>query len=474
MQESTTLIRLAARTDTGKVRYHNEDNFLVGSDLSSHDWSVRNEVFELGQKGCLLVVADGMGGANAGEVASQIAVATIKEYFEQLPAEIVPTQEYLDKALWNAHQAIVDHASIHPECKGMGTTALLAWIKGTQAHIGWSGDSRCYKYNPEATIQLLSSDHSLVWEWVQQGQLTEDEAAVHDDRNIITQSLGASDFPPKPDFITVDLTVGDRLLLCSDGLNSMLLDKYINRIFTQNDPLITTCVKLVEAANEAGGEDNITVVMYELIEILEENNTLSFAISPEPAVRTTGDHQLPAKRSMWSWVLVALILAAVCGSGYWWYNQNDHQKSHAVEPISITQPVPVTNSVVKPSSETLSIKKNVATKQNSPKISTKTVASIKDDTQKWKIELRLLQADMEVYQKKYQGFFSRHQTVQSELAKLNTGLTKIENGKVVDDMPKKRLQQESKELEKAMELWQEMINQKQNDIDKVTKLLQKK
>jgi serine/threonine protein phosphatase PrpC len=318
--KKSTLIRLTARTDKGEVRYHNEDNFLVGANLSTQDWAVRDEVFEAGETGSLLVIADGMGGANAGEVASQIAVEEIKKYFGQVLQSPLQGQEFffgqLENALFQAHKAIIKHAFDNPECEGMGTTLLLVWVVKTRAYIGWSGDSRCYKYNPNTGLKLLIDDHSLVWDMVKKGELTEDEAAVHDERNIITQSLGADSYPPKPDFRSLELVEGDRLLLCSDGLNSMLLDSEITKILNQSDDITTNSRQLIEAANNAGGEDNITVVMYELVEVGEPE-----AIENSKKSRNTYTDQKPSK----SWVWILLLLLVTAGLSYWWWSENQTQ-----------------------------------------------------------------------------------------------------------------------------------------------------
>jgi serine/threonine protein phosphatase PrpC len=317
MQQYKTQIRIAARTDKGEIRYHNEDNFLVGTDLSTQQWAITDEIVESGALGALLVIADGMGGSNAGEVASQIAVEAIKNYFSQMveiPFGSVQAYQYLDQALFQAHRAIVSHAAQNADCAGMGTTVMMAWLIGAKVYIGWSGDSRCYKYNPKIGLKLLTDDHSLVWEMVMKGELTEDQAAVHDERNIITQSLGADNYPPKPEYKTLDLAIGDRLLLCSDGLNSMLLDSEIKKVLDGSTGIYDNCCQLIEAANKAGGEDNTTIIIYELVGVGPVTQGL-----PTQKMKNNNATK-EARNSNWAWILLPILLVVAAGI-YWWSNR---------------------------------------------------------------------------------------------------------------------------------------------------------
>jgi len=278
-----------------------------------------------------MVVADGMGGANAGEVASQIATEAIKKYFSQKITPTINTEDaytHLQIALMLAHRQIVQHAAQYPDCEGMGTTILLVWVVANKTFIGWSGDSRCYHYNPSSGLKLLIDDHSLVWEMVMKGELTEDEAAVHDDRNIITQSLGSADYPPNPEFCSIELKQGDRLLLCSDGLNSMLLDREIKFVLSQNDDIAANCIQLIEAANRAGGEDNITVI---LLEMVADTSTESF-ISPSNNKSVTAGSSRNAL--LWAALFVLILMGA---GGYWWYRKHQHHSFKFTEVSQITK-----------------------------------------------------------------------------------------------------------------------------------------
>lgn len=265
---SKTSIVIHAMTDVGKSRAHNEDNFIVCPNLEEKRWYVADQAAVLSAKGALLVVADGMGGANAGEVASEIAVEIIRQKFEDFTIEDEPdvslVQDYLYQAIMSAHKAILSAARENSACAGMGTTILLAWVFADKVVLGWSGDSRAYVFNKKQGLQIITKDHSLVWEMVENGQLTPDEADVHPDNNIITQSLGDRSRSPRPDFTVCKLSPGDRLLLCSDGLNNMVGGKEIEAILRETPSVAAANEKLIEAANRGGGQDNITVVAMEL------------------------------------------------------------------------------------------------------------------------------------------------------------------------------------------------------------------
>ncbi len=263
------LIRLGAQTDTGRRRAHNEDRFAVGTDLPAGPWDVFPEdAFPVGPLGVVLMVADGMGGMRAGEHASKIAVEAVRALFSNLstlPASDEAALEYVKEALMTAHRAVADDAGRNPRRTGMGTTAVLAWIIADGIFLAWSGDSRGYLFTPAGELDLLTSDHSLVWELVKLGHLTPEEARRHPESNLITQSLGDDFHRPAPDVAQARLTPGCRLLLCSDGLNGMLSDDEIRQLLSTDAPPGRTCDALIDAANEAGGLDNITVVLLDVV-----------------------------------------------------------------------------------------------------------------------------------------------------------------------------------------------------------------
>lgn len=261
------VFQLGALTDVGMVREGNEDSFLVCPDLAGSDWKLQPGLIALSRAGALLAVADGMGGANAGEVASAIATDAVRSFFFDLAARAARPEsagETLVEAIFFAHQEIAAHARTHPECRGMGTTLLLVWVLEGKAYFAWSGDSRLYLYRAGEGLRMLSDDHSLVWELVLEGRLSPDEADTHPQSNIITQSLGAPGYPPKPDTRAEPLRSGDKLLLCSDGLNAMAPARTIESILGQKLSPGAICTELVDEANRCGGYDNITVLLLEV------------------------------------------------------------------------------------------------------------------------------------------------------------------------------------------------------------------
>jgi PPM family protein phosphatase len=229
------------KTDTGRQRRDNEDSAFA-----------RAPVF---------VVADGMGGAQAGEVASRIAV----EAFEQGLPDSGSPEERLATRVREANAQIYERSRADRGRAGMGTTLTAAYVDDTHVAIAHVGDSRAYLFR-DGTLQRLTQDHSLVDELVRRGKLTEEQAAEHPQRSIITRALG-----PEPD-VEVDTwtypaRAGDVVLLCSDGLTSMISEERVKAVLVAHDNLDEAGDALIREANEAGGRDNITVVLFRLEEI---------------------------------------------------------------------------------------------------------------------------------------------------------------------------------------------------------------
>lgn len=225
----------AERSDTGRVRSANEDSFLARSPL--------------------FVVADGMGGANAGEVASRTAIET-------LAAGLPPGEDQssrIEQAIRSANAAIHRGSNSDESLRGMGTTITAALIGDTEVTIAHVGDSRAYLLR-DGGIEQLTRDHTLVDELVRQGRLTPEEAAVHPQRSIITRALGPED-EVEVDTSVHGLMEGDVLLLCSDGLTGMIDERAISSTVNASRSLSVAAKSLVRQANEAGGRDNITVLL---------------------------------------------------------------------------------------------------------------------------------------------------------------------------------------------------------------------
>lgn len=270
-------LKMAGNTNLGCVRKNNEDNFCVSANLqagqfanASCPWGAE-QVVDLGPKGVLLVVADGMGGTNAGEVASERAVTKVAEFFspDNITADIT---SHTDKILNFMEQAIVacdkevkDWGNSHPESKGMGTTMVMGWILDGKLYVAWCGDSRAYVYRPgENKIYQVSKDHSYVQLLVDKEMLTREETFDHPQGNIITRSLSHGQPAAKPESLPEPYTLcdGDIVLLCSDGLSGMLHDPEMADIISNSaDDMETIVNNLINSARTAGGHDNITVVL---------------------------------------------------------------------------------------------------------------------------------------------------------------------------------------------------------------------
>jgi protein phosphatase len=225
-------------TDTGRQREANEDSYF--------------------SRAPLFAVADGMGGAQAGEVASRMAV----EAFERADESGAAPEELLRRTAQEANREIFDLAQGDSSRSGMGTTLTAALLHGDEISFGHVGDSRAYVFR-EGRLKQITNDHSLVEELRRQGKLTRDQAAEHPQRSVITRALG-----PEPnvdvDTMTFSARPGDVFLLCSDGLTTMLEDEDVAAILARESDLHKAARRLVRAANERGGRDNITVVLFRL------------------------------------------------------------------------------------------------------------------------------------------------------------------------------------------------------------------
>lgn len=266
---SEVRFKLAAGTNVGLIRQNNEDNFVVCSDLSTSNWLIPQigDYADLGKYGILLVVADGMGGANAGEVASAIVVETIQNQFvpEQLE-EVVATdksiQEFMKEVVKSADLNILHHSQTDSSTQGMGTTVVMAWILRDKAYICWCGDSRCYVLNKRNGLIQLSKDHSYVQELVDKGELSAELMHDHPLSNVITRCLGDVDNRANPETRIYQLHNDDIIMLCSDGLCGLCHDDEILDVMIKfNEDPIECKNELISAALSAGGYDNVTVAL---------------------------------------------------------------------------------------------------------------------------------------------------------------------------------------------------------------------
>jgi protein phosphatase len=264
-------VELQAKSDVGRVRRGNEDNFLVLELSKQQTWTgspgadappadLKN--FKLGDEGLVLVVSDGMGGALAGDVASRMAVDSVRDIIMGGNSGCdpgAPLVECLTRATVLANRAIHDKSQEDSRCAGMGATFTGAAIHGDLLDFVQVGDSRGYILRKDQ-IRLATKDQSLVQQLVDVGQISEAEAETHMFRNVILQALGAQG-DVKPVTGRIRLKRGDMLLLCSDGLSGKLRSEDILNIVDSNHDLSAACDELVAEANARGGEDNITVIL---------------------------------------------------------------------------------------------------------------------------------------------------------------------------------------------------------------------
>ena len=274
---SRIIFNIAAKTDAaGRPSSPNQDNCWVCPDLSRWNQPTdkivgTDEDVELSEKGALLVVADGMGGMNAGEIASNLVIRGIQKKFSNIPDAIlnneVEIQNFIRDAIDESDVLIKKYAQAHREAEGLGSTIVLLWLLHGKAYCGWCGDSRIYRFNPNNELVRLSHDHSYVQSLVDEGKITEDEAFDHPDGNIISKALGDNGSKADPELRVYDVYQRDVFLLCSDGLCGLLQDSEINEVIQ------TTCTSskdslnaLWEKGESLGWSDNATIDLLCVVE----------------------------------------------------------------------------------------------------------------------------------------------------------------------------------------------------------------
>jgi PPM family protein phosphatase len=256
----------AMRTDPGLVRALNEDAVA---------WITPGDDDVAKSRGSLALVADGMGGHAAGEVASALAAEVVRRLYYDLDGAI---PQVLSKAFAAAHRAIVDYAQKHPECKGMGTTCTVLAFRDDEAWLAHIGDSRAYLLR-ERTLTQLSEDQTLVAKLVSDGTMTKEEAEKSPMHNVILQALGANaEIKPIIGTRGLKLAPGDVLILCSDGVCNMVPDHMIADLASRLTPQ-EACDALIEAALAAGGHDNASLGIFSVVAAAEGRR------APEPTTR---------------------------------------------------------------------------------------------------------------------------------------------------------------------------------------------
>ncbi|ETI66913.1 Stp1/IreP family PP2C-type Ser/Thr phosphatase [Neobacillus vireti] len=242
------------RTDRGRIRQNNEDSVGTFVNRDGHR---------------LAIVADGMGGHRAGDVASNMTLTHLQEMWEE--SEGIQTADqaeaWLKTHILHVNKLLFEHANNNPECEGMGTTieaVIATQLFSTLAHIG---DSRCYILN-DTGFQQLTEDHTLVNELVRTGQISKEDAEHHPRKNVILRALGTEP-DVKIDIKTIMFEEGDFLLLCSDGLSNKVNESFMAAILQNEDSLEQKASTLIDMANENGGEDNITLIILEFNDEIE-------------------------------------------------------------------------------------------------------------------------------------------------------------------------------------------------------------
>lgn len=236
-------MRSSGKTDTGIKRSSNQDSIFFSDQ-------------PIGPLSNLYIVADGMGGHKAGDLASKMAVEIMVDFVSK--STIENPVAVLRRAIIYANNEIYKVASKDPELKGMGTTIVVAVAGEGKLYVANVGDSRLYAINPD--IKQITMDHSLVEEMIRRGELERKKGRNHPEKNIITKAMGSKE-EVIPDFFEIDLNAWDKYLLCSDGLSNMVEDDEIRDIVMESDDLEHISQALVERANYYGGSDNISVVV---------------------------------------------------------------------------------------------------------------------------------------------------------------------------------------------------------------------
>ncbi len=292
--------RVGAITDPGRTRRHNEDAYVIEPPL--------------------FAIADGMGGAQAGEVASRLATVALKESGPGSGGE-----QRIADLIQEANRRVYDRSSSDPNTSGMGTTITVALVEDDAVAFGHVGDSRAYLVR-EATMEQLTEDHSLVNELLKTGKLSREEAETHPQRSVITRALG-TDPDVDVDTFSVRAEDGDLFLLCSDGLTDMVSEEAILDVVERNRGNIDRALRaLVKEANKGGGQDNITVVAFEIDgtvlsqdgetreqalpagedeDTLTEQDGVPVVREPQPEVKARH-----LRRRILAWLVVLALLAA--------------------------------------------------------------------------------------------------------------------------------------------------------------------
>jgi PPM family protein phosphatase len=266
-KEAIITLKICGKTDIGRKRRHNEDSFIINNIIENEEGvylEIPLESSFIKNYGLLVAVADGMGGHNAGEVASDLALKLISQQLMSTRKEGVQADEIkktLRNSIISAHKTICEKSRNTPECIGMGTTIAGLYFYRDALYTFHAGDSRVYRMRNGGLFQM-TNDHSLVQELVNVGQITKEESYLHTKKNEITNSLGGGDNRCKPEITDqYALWPDDIFVICSDGLSDMLNDRLLAKALAEDIPLRDKMDSMIALANEQGGEDNITAIL---------------------------------------------------------------------------------------------------------------------------------------------------------------------------------------------------------------------
>jgi len=389
------IFNIVCKTNVGLIRDHNEDNFVIGVDPAIDNWNNIAENYNIGDKGIFVVIADGMGGAEAGEIASEIAIETAKDEFIKKTKEFPKTSfeilNLLKDIIHSAHKNIIANIENNPLRKGMGTTILLSIVYNNHAYIAWIGDSRAYRFNKNGinsnrvfdldNLEIVTNDHSVVWEYVLSGNMTSEEARLHTHSNIITQSLGNSSKSINPDATIVRLKKNDRLVFCTDGLNSMVSDRKISDILDKDKKTERTCDILIKKALEEGGSDNITVCVLDISEVDSDViiNERSSSVTESTLLISNKSDKISVFSKYGKYIIAFLFLSIIGFSGRYFMNRSNNNIALNIESnkektkVSANSDINQTNNI----EEVKNKLKNE--KRKSPKVNKKRTKNIKKE-----------------------------------------------------------------------------------------------
>lgn len=340
MQKVT--INVAALCDKGGRRA-NQDNICLSCLETMHQVDANEHAELIGEnialppEGILLVVADGMGGMNAGEVASQIVVDTFCSEMSAMAGKPMNDLEQASavarRAVIDADDAIKQYVAEHPEASGTGSTVVLLWLFGDKAVVAWCGDSRCYRYNPHRGLEQLSHDHSYVQQLVDEGKLAPEFAFGHDQSNIITRCLSDGKEVAEPDVKVIDVYRDDMFLLCSDGLCGLLPDDVTEQLLKDAEGDAAKALSYCwRRGTDEGWDDNVSIIIATAdgvdtvaperkVEPLPQRPYYStVTVGPEPYTpQPTPEIPFEEKKSSRRWLLPVAIIMVVSMSVLWFF-----------------------------------------------------------------------------------------------------------------------------------------------------------